>query len=131
MTGIHVKLKEDFSVVRETLTRVGIINHKTKKVTPSCYCVPTTTSNDDGIYAIVHFKELFPYFDRETDYNEDDEIRRNTITFLLKNWNLIEIVNPKQVESIQSKQIHVLPYEKKKDYKIDHKIIFSKKITVE
>ena len=114
MTGVKVKLIKDFSVVRETLTRIGIINHKKNIVVPSCYCLPTTTEN---IYAISHFKELFPYFGRETTYSKDDELRRDTIVFLLKNWDFIEIIDGDDLNFMEEK-VHVLPYEDKPDYEI-------------
>ena len=125
--GITVKLKEDFSVVRETLERIGIINKKTKTFYPSCYCVESKT---EGYYKIVHFKELFPLFNRTSNFNEVDKLRRKTITHLLKNWNLVEIVNNNDVDEILSEKISVLKHTEKKDYKIVHKFKFSSKITI-
>jgi hypothetical protein len=125
--GITVKLKEDFSVVRETLERIGIINKKTKTFYPSCYCVE---AKQNGMYKIVHFKELFPLFNRTSDFGEVDKLRRKTITHLLKNWNLIEIVNTDDVDEILSEKIAVLKHSEKKEYTIVHKFKFSSKIII-
>jgi hypothetical protein len=126
--GVPVRLKEDFSVVRETLERVGVINKKKKIFIPSCYVVGT---DDEDVYRIVHFKELFPLVGRETNYSEDDEARRNTIVFLLKNWNLIEPIDQKDISTYLGKKIPVLPHDQKNEYNIIHKFKFSKKITLE
>jgi len=125
--GISVSLKEDFSVIRETLERVGVINKKKKLFIPSCYIVGT---DQEGIFKIVHFKELFPLSGRESTYNEDDKLRRNTIVYLLKSWNLIDTIDKADISEILLKKIPVLPYEEKKNYKIIHKFKFSKKIVL-
>lgn len=126
--GVSVRLLKDFSVVRETLERIGIINRKTKLVFPSCYCVE---SKEEGVYRIVHFKELFPLFGRETNFNDIDAVRRNTIVILLKNWSLLEIVDPAEVENIQSQKIDVLKFSEKVDYKVQHKFKFSSHIVLD
>jgi len=126
--GIPVLLKEDFSVVRETLERIGIINRKRKIFVPSCYVIGTT---DDTVYRIAYFKELFPLVNRETTYNEDDKLRRNTIVYLLKNWNLIELLHTQDISEYLHEKIPVLPYKEKDDYQIHHKFKFSKKIILD
>jgi hypothetical protein len=126
--GIAVYLKEDFSVVKETLERVGIINKKKQIFVPSCYVVGTT---DPEIYRIVHFKELFPLIGRDTNYNADDELRRNTIVYLLKNWNLVEPIHSTDITEVLHKKIPVLPHNKKKEYTILHKFKFTQKIILE
>lgn len=126
--GITVKLNKDFSVVRETLERIGIINKKDKVIYPSCYCVE---SKQEGVYKIVHFKELFPLFGRETDFNKTDKLRRNTTVLLLKNWKLIELVTPEEIDEIQSDKLSVLKHSEKPDYKIVHKFKFSTHVVVD
>lgn len=126
--GIAVKLNEDFSVIRETLERIGIINRKKKTFYPSCYCVETKES---GVYRIVHFKELFPLFNRDSTFDEVDAIRRKTIVHLLKNWKLIEVVSPDDIDEILSEKITVLKHSEKRDYEIIHKFKFSKRIVLD
>lgn len=126
--GIAVKLNEDFSVIRETLERIGIINRKKKTFYPSCYCVETKIP---GVYKIVHFKELFPLFNRESTFDEVDAIRRKTIVHLLKNWKLVEVVSPDDIDEILSEKITVLKHSEKRDYEIIHKFKFSKRIVLD
>jgi hypothetical protein len=126
--GIAVKLKEDFSIVRETLERIGIMNRKTKMFYPSCYCIET---KDPEIFRIVHFKELFPLFQKESTYNNIDSVRCKTIVHLIKNWNLIEVVDPSVIDEILSEKITVLKHAEKKDFQIIHKFKFSKKIILD
>lgn len=125
--GVPVRLMEDFSVIRETLERVGVINKKRKIFIPSCYVVGT---EDEETYRIVHFKELFPLIGRDTTYNEDDRLKRNTIVYLLKNWGLIEPIDPDDVKEYLHKKIPVLPHNEKDNYEIIHKFKFSKKIVL-
>lgn len=125
MTGIKVTLKEDFSVVRETLERMGIRNNKTKNFYPSCYCVET---KEEGVYKIVHFKELFPYVNRETTFNDEDLIRLKTITHLLDSWGIVELID--DIDEIMTEKITVLPHSEKRNYNIVHKFKFIKKIII-
>ena len=126
--GITVKLLKDFSIIRETLERIGIINRKTKIIYPSCYCVESKT---EGIHKIVHFKELFPLFERTTNFDRNDKLRRNTTVILLKNWKLIDIINPNEIDEIQSDKIPVLKHSEKVDYTVVHKFKFSTHVVVE
>jgi hypothetical protein len=126
--GIAVRLNEDFSVVRETLERIGIVNRKKKTFYPSCYCVET---KDPGVYRIVHFKELFPLFERESTFAEVDKIRLKTIVHLLKNWNLVEVINTDDIDEILSEKITVLKHSEKKSYNIIHKFKFSTRVVLD
>lgn len=86
---VEVRLKNDnFLVVKETLSRIGVAN-KEKKLFQSCYILQKR-----GKFYIVHFKELFLLDGKSSTYSEEDKGRRNTIVNLLKDWGLIDIVNP-------------------------------------
>lgn len=126
MIGIRVRLNEDFSVIRETLERIGIKNKKTKKFYPSCYCIETS---EEGVHTIVHFKELFTLFNRESDFDNVDKLRLKTIVQLLSNWKLVELVD--EIDEIMSEKVTVLKHNEKRDYDIIHKFKFSKKIVVD
>jgi hypothetical protein len=88
---VEVKLKEqdDFLKVRETLTRIGVSSRKEKTLFQSCHIL-----HKQGVYYIVHFKELFALDGKETNFDESDLSRRNAIAKLLEEWGLIKIVNP-------------------------------------
>ena len=84
-TLVEIKLKDDndFLKIKETLTRIGVISRKDKKLFQSCHIL-----HKKGKYYIVHFKELFALDGKSTDFSEEDKGRRNTITGLLDEWNL-------------------------------------------
>lgn len=88
---VEVKLKEqdDFLKVRETLTRIGVSSRKDKTLFQSCHIL-----HKQGVYYIVHFKELFALDGKETNFDESDVSRRNAIAKLLEEWGLVKIVNP-------------------------------------
>lgn len=116
---LEVKLLVDKKIIIESLSRIGIANKKTKVLFPSCYLY-----EDNGRYYIAHFKQLF-LLTRNDSYNnicEEDIIRRNAITFCLKNWKLIDIED----EKIQpyNKMVFVLPFKEKKNWRISHKFNF-------
>lgn len=118
--GIVVTLKKNYPLVAETLERMGIKNSQLKKFFPSCYCI----GDDKGVYKIYHFKELFAKEGKESTYNEVDELRRNTIIFLLKKWELIDCEVP--ITEILVQKIDVLNHNEKPDYRICHKYFFKK-----
>jgi hypothetical protein len=121
--GIKVKLNVDFSIIRETLERLGIKNDFTKKFYPSCYCI---TSENPEIFYISHFKHIFKFLNKPTNYDEIDDLRLKTITQLLSNWNLIELID--EIDTIMSEKITTLKKSDKHNYEIVHKYMFSKKI---
>lgn len=126
--GIRIKLKKDFSIIRETLERIGVKNKKTMTFYPSCYCIETKTEN---VYRIVHFKELFPLFNRTTTFDNVDKIRRNTIIILLEGWNLIDILDKSEIDEMMVDKLPVLKHEEKSKYNIIHKFKFSTHIVVD
>jgi len=119
--GVVVTLKKNYPVVKETLERMGVRNAEQKKFFPSCYCI-----EEDGAYKIYHFKELFEREGKESNYDDLDKIRRDTIIHFMKQWGLIE--TEYQIETILLQKIDVLNHKDKKDYRICHKYYFKKKI---
>jgi len=127
--GIKIDLKdeESFLKVRETLTRMGISSKKEKTLFPSCYIL-----HKRGEYAILHFKELFALDGKSTDICENDIARRNTITLLLQDWELLEIKSDKVIKEnvVDMSQIKILTHKEKSEWNIAHKYsIGSKKNT--
>ena len=91
MVEVGLQEQEDFLKVRETLTRIGVASRKDKTLYQSCHIL-----HKQGKYYIVHFKELFALDGKPTNFNEEDQGRRNTITNLLAEWGLINIVHPEK-----------------------------------
>ena len=119
--GIRVDLVSDYPVICETLERIGIINHKEKKVYPSSYCVKYLDADWREVYTIVHFKQMFLLQDKPSTFNDTDRARLRTIVYLLQDWKLLKVVNSDDVQEILMEKISVLPFSKKKEYKIIHK----------
>lgn len=123
---IWVKLAnaEDFLIVKETLTRIGIPSKTEKKLTQSCHIL-----HKKQRYAIVHFKELFLLDGKPAELTDEDIARRNTIANLLDYWDLVELEDPKKSESpvMPSNQIKVISSREKKDWELVSKYTIGKK----
>jgi hypothetical protein len=93
--GVHIKLfdDEDFMVVRETLTRMGVSPKGKNILYQSCHLV-----HKDGIYVIAHFKELFALDGLPSNVSTEDIQRRNAIVKLLEDWDLLEIIDKEKIK---------------------------------
>ena len=102
--------KDDFLKIRETLSRIGVASRKEKELFQSCHIL-----HKKGKYYIVHFKELFKLDGKQTNFDESDLGRRNTIIDLLRQWNLVKVLNPQQILDPRAplSQIKVIPYKEK------------------
>jgi len=114
--GVKVELVKPFSVVRESLDRIGIKNSTKKILNPSCYLL-----HKKGEYFIIHFKQLLALDGKETNFSDDDLKRTVSIAFLLDNWGLVDIVDVDALDDISTVYISVLPYNEKEEYQIKHK----------
>ena len=122
---IEVTLKEpdDFLKVKETLTRIGVASKKSNTLFQSCHIL-----HKQGKYYIVHFKELFALDGKQTDLNEDDISRRNTIAKLLAEWDLVSVVNETQLDPADSmSSIKVIPFSQKSEWELVAKYNIGKK----
>jgi hypothetical protein len=112
--GVHINLMdpEDFMVVRETLSRIGVSPKGKNILYQSCHLI-----HKNEVYIIAHFKELFALDGLPSNTSEDDIKRRNAIVQLLKDWELIEVVDE---EKIQNKMpingIKIIKYDEKDDW---------------
>ena len=123
---VEVKLRneDDFLKVRETLTRIGVASKKEKTLYQSCPIL-----HKPGRYFIVHFKELFALDGKPSNMSESDTARRNTISNLLKEWELVDLVRSEQTENPVApiSQIKVLPYKEKNEWELVAKYNIGKK----
>ena len=114
MVEVLLKQPDDFLKVRETLTRIGVASKRDRKLFQSCHIL-----HKQGRYFIVSFKELFMLDGKESNFTENDLMRRNRIAKLLQDWGLIEIINPEQVEEMCAiSQVKILPYKEKADWEL-------------
>jgi|TARA_Y100000296_G_C5095838_1_gene217313 hypothetical protein len=104
---------DDFLKIRETLTRIGVASRKDKTLYQSCHIL-----HKQGRYFIVHFKELFALDGKPTNFSENDQARRNTITNLLAEWGLIKIVTQEETSTliVPLNQLKILSYKEKDEW---------------
>ena len=121
MLEVVLNEPDDFLKVRETLTRIGVASRKEKKLYQSCHIL-----HKQGKYYIVHFKELFALDGKQTNLSENDIARRNTISNLLKDWDLISIKGDASNVAPLS-QIKVLSFREKNDWILETKYNIGKK----
>lgn len=116
--------EDDFLKVRETLTRIGVASRKDKTLYQSCHIL-----HKRGKYYIVHFKELFGLDGKSTDFTDNDLSRRNAITKLLAEWNLVKIVNQNITEEPVAplSQIKIISHKDKHEWNLVAKYNIGKK----
>ena len=104
--------------IRETLSRIGVASRKEKELFQSCHIL-----HKRGKYYIVHFKELFKLDGKQTNFDESDVARRNTIVDLLRQWSLVKVLDPNKINEPRAplSQIKVIPYKEKEQWKLTQK----------
>jgi len=126
MIEVTLREQEDFLKVRETLTRIGVASRKDKSLYQSCHIL-----HKQGKYYIVHFKELFALDGKPTDFTTEDIGRRNTITNLLAEWNLVSIVESNINSTSQPvtplSQIKIISHKEKDEWNLIAKYNIGKK----
>ena len=106
MVEITLQEPDDFLKIKETLTRIGVSSKKNQNTLfQSCHIL-----HKQGRYFIVHFKELFLLDGKPANLTENDVQRRNTITELLSDWGLLDIVDHSKMDKrfASLKQIKIL-----------------------
>ena len=88
LAEIELNDDDDFLKIRETLTRIGIASRKDRTLYQSCHILHKRSK-----YYIVHFKELFALDGKPTNFSDNDLGRRNSITNLLAEWGLLNLVD--------------------------------------
>lgn len=121
MLEVTIKEPDDFLKVRETLSRIGVASRKEKKLFQSCHIL-----HKQGKYYIVHFKELFALDGKETNINENDISRRNTIAGLLQDWDLITVHGEAEPKAPLS-QIKIIGFKEKDEWVLETKYNIGKK----
>jgi hypothetical protein len=121
MLEVGLKEPDDFLKVRETLSRIGVASRKERKLYQSCHIL-----HKQGRYYITHFKELFALDGKVVNLSENDIARRNTITNLLKDWGLVDIIGNAELVAPLS-QIKVLSFKEKDEWQLETKYNIGKK----
>ena len=118
LVEIKIAEEQDFLMIKETLTRIGIASYKNKKLYQSCHIL-----HKQGKYYIVHFKEMFKLDGKQSTFTDDDKARRNKIIELLQDWNLLKVVEPSQIKKpiAPMNQIKIIPYKEKDNWILETK----------
>ena len=114
--GIHIKLldEEDFMVVRETLSRIGVSPKGKKVLYQSCHLI-----HKNGVYIVAHFKELFALDGLPSNVSEEDIKRRNAIIQLLEEWELLEIIDKeKTADKMPINGLKIIKYGERDDWEL-------------
>ena len=123
MLEVTLKQPDDFLKIRETLSRIGVASRKDKTLFQSCHIL-----HKQGKYYIVHFKELFALDGKKATLVENDIQRRNTISVLLQDWNLLSIVKPEAAENkAPLSQIKIIAFKEKNEWNLQAKYNIGKK----
>lgn len=127
-TLVEVRLKnaEDFLKIKETLSRIGVASKKDKILYQSCHIL-----HKQGKYYITHFKELFLLDGKQSDFDENDRARRNTIVSLLEEWGLLDVVSKDKIAEPQAglSQIKIISFKEKSEWTLVPKYTIGKKRT--
>lgn len=118
LVSVTLVKPESFKYTREVLTRIGIKARSEPRLCQSCHILKKRDK-----YYIMHFKELFLLDGKTANFSEDDLARRNTIAFLLSEWNLVSIDDPAKIESprMSLSSIDIIPHSKKNEWILESK----------
>jgi len=118
MLEVSLNEPDDFLKIKETLTRIGVSSQKEENTLfQSCHIL-----HKQGHYFITHFKELFALDGKPSTLTANDLARRNTITILLSDWGLLDIVNPEVIgEEAPLKQIKIISHKDKAEWNLESK----------
>jgi len=122
---IEIKPKHKIKIISETLSRLGIGNHKNKILYQTCHIIKVFSR-----WFLIHYKEGFFIDGKFPEWVKGDLERRNEIANLLERWGLIEILNPDEmyysygqdIDCDESIKIYKLKREEKDNYIIERKI---------
>lgn len=111
---VEVELKdpEKFLMIKEVLTRIGVANKKEKNLYQSCHIL-----HKQGKYYITHFKEMFLLDGKRSTLTKTDLKRRDVISKILEEWNLLTIksdINP----DFKAAKITIISHKDKSDWNL-------------
>lgn len=116
--GLEIEICEgsSFSIIIETLSRIGITSRNKKTLTQTCHIL-----HKRGRYAIMHFKELFVLDNKNSTLSNEDIARRNLIAKLLQDWGLVKIIDSfdeSEDEIANINKIKIIPHSEKNNWEL-------------
>lgn len=124
LVEVRLKNQEDFLKIKETLSRIGVSSRKDKTLYQSCHIL-----HKQNKYYIVHFKELFLLDGKQSNFDDSDKGRRNTIAKLLEEWGLLEIISKDLIEEPTAplNQIKIIAFKDKGEWNLVAKYTIGRK----
>jgi hypothetical protein len=89
---VRIRLRKPASIVKETLTRLGIGDSRKRILYQTCHLIKIESN-----WYIVHFKEIYGFLGKEINWIKGDLERRNKICELLEFWGMLDIVNKESI----------------------------------
>ena len=116
--GVEISLEtpEDFLLVKESLTRIGVASKRTQTLYQSAHIL-----HKRGKYYICHFKELFTLDGKASTITEEDIARRNLIASLLQDWGLVSIKSTAPLIKAPQHSIKIIPFKEKGEWELQSK----------
>jgi len=90
---VKVDLIENARVIKETLSRMGTGNSKTKTIFQICHLIKIKQQ-----WYLIHYKETYLLRGKSVFWREEDIIRRNEIAKFLEKWSLLKIINKDEID---------------------------------
>jgi hypothetical protein len=114
---IDISKPENFLLIKESLTRIGIASRNSKTLYQTAHIL-----HKRGKYFICHFKELFALDNKESILDDTDLSRRNLICSLLEQWGLLTILDLDKMSPIAAiSAVRVLSFKDKNEWTLQPK----------
>lgn len=123
MVEVELTRPDAFLIVKETLTRIGVASEGQNRLHQSCHIL-----HKGGKYYITHFKLLFELDGKNSNIDQQDIARQNTIAALLVSWGLVKFTKPDVNMSLAPmKSIKIVPASEKRNWELISKHRIGKK----
>lgn len=111
---------DNFLILKETLTRIGVSNKEGNKLYQTCHILCKKKK-----YFIVHFKELFMLDGRPSNLTVTDVARRNSIINYLQDRKFftladpeVKVMEPSLPRNESSDDFTIIPHNEKKKWEL-------------
>lgn len=120
MIEIVLSKPDNFLILKETLTRIGVPNKEGNKLYQTCHILCKKKR-----YFLVHFKELFMLDGRPSNLTVTDVARRNSIINYLQDRKFftmadeeVKVLEPSLPRNGKSDDFTIIPHDEKKKWEL-------------
>ena len=124
LVEINLTKPDNFLILKETLTRIGVPNKDNTKLYQTCHILCKKKK-----YFITHFKELFMLDGRPSNFNETDMSRRNSIINYLLDRKFFTLVDgstklePHLPHTVKNDDFTIITHNQKKKWELIPKYV--------